>query len=259
MASNYLIQNEHAKNYIEAEFAERLRQEGFRCPDDRLLCWYRVINEEVIQSIVFFAVDGYFPMFMNIGCGAFPIFRKPVYTKKVVFPERPIDFERFWPQNIVEDVHRPTTLSDFSPNIWVMAPNGEGRGIYTLDKIILPEFAQATSVESCYQYHINKRLSLNVEKDELKFKSISDVFINEAFIFEDTVMYPFCVRRIEEMVSIREYFCQKAPKNKVYAEELNIWRRLREAFSGGDREAYLSDLSARKEDTIRYLNKLGVM
>ena len=53
MASNKTLLNIHAKKYIQAVFEERLREEGFRCPDEKLLCWYRMRSDVLYDTIVF--------------------------------------------------------------------------------------------------------------------------------------------------------------------------------------------------------------
>jgi len=51
------IANLHAKNYVDAVFAQSLLDDGFVCPDDKSLCWYRVTNGETRQGTVL-CLDG---------------------------------------------------------------------------------------------------------------------------------------------------------------------------------------------------------
>ncbi len=45
------IRDLHAKMYIDAVFAETLKQEGFINPDDKSFSWYRVVNNELVHAV----------------------------------------------------------------------------------------------------------------------------------------------------------------------------------------------------------------
>ena len=89
MSPKKQLRNLHAKAYIQEVFESILRAEGFQCPDDRLLCWYRIHNEEVVNSIIFYTQYPNLPLMLGIGYGIFPSFQKPFYLSNVVSNDHP--------------------------------------------------------------------------------------------------------------------------------------------------------------------------
>ena len=53
MAKNKTEINIHARKYIAAVFENRLREEGFSCPNEKLLCWYRIRKGELLDTVIF--------------------------------------------------------------------------------------------------------------------------------------------------------------------------------------------------------------
>ena len=50
---NKQLVNIHMKNYVEAVFADRLREEGFISVKDRHFCWYRIQSNDIINAVYF--------------------------------------------------------------------------------------------------------------------------------------------------------------------------------------------------------------
>lgn len=61
--------NVHARRYIEEVFAERLRSEGFVCADNNSFCWYRIVNEKIVNSIIFCSTWVNLPLMLSMGYG----------------------------------------------------------------------------------------------------------------------------------------------------------------------------------------------
>ena len=61
-SKNKAIRDFHAKMYIDAVFADTLKQEGFINPDGKSISWYRVVNNELIHAIYFHATWGRIPV-----------------------------------------------------------------------------------------------------------------------------------------------------------------------------------------------------
>ena len=59
--------NLHTKRYVQAVFGKRLQDEGFTCPNDKLLCLYRVKHDKIVNSIVFFSPWANMPVMLWIG------------------------------------------------------------------------------------------------------------------------------------------------------------------------------------------------
>ncbi len=255
-----LMANNHVKRYVEAVFAGRLREEGFVCPDDKLLCWYRVTNDNIVNSIIFYSVWSS-PLVLFAGYSIHPLFQNPVFTASAVFKDRPFESELFCEQALVEDYPvNSMCYSNFSHDIPVMVPGVGGRGIYTLDGIILPKMKQAASIEACYQMHKDSRLRGYCENVATKFRTVAGVFIDEAIYVGDSEVYPYCMESTERHIEQSQKRCAAAPHKRALREALNEWELRKAALAEGGREEYLPILNARLEANRKALQKkLGAM
>ena len=91
--TNRAIQNEAARRYVEEIWAERLREEGFVCPDDKLLCWYRIINKEIVHFLCFATNHSSIPVWLDVRWGAYPLFVQPYYIQNVHNISTPLVFD----------------------------------------------------------------------------------------------------------------------------------------------------------------------
>lgn len=248
--------NIHAKRYVQSVFEKRLREEGFVCPDEKLLCWYRLHNGEIVNSIVFFSVWSNMPLMLSVGYGIHPLFQKPVYTGSVNFPKRPIEAEHFLQQPLVEN--RPINAMGYiryAEDIQVMAPGCDGKGIYTFDEILLPQMNSVDSVETCYLRHKNNRLNYKNDDPATKFASISDIFVDEAIWVDDTQAYPYCIHRTINLIERYQQYCKDNPGNTSYQTALHNWELRKSALVDGTRRAYLRVLEKRKQENLAYMKK----
>ena len=206
MASNKNKQfrNVHAKNYIQDVFADRLQEEGFVCPDERMLCWYRVVNHEVIHSLCFFSQWSHVPIYMEVAYGIYPLFVSPFYSSDVYIPMRPIDDERFYETQIQEgDVKR---FSPYSGDALVYAPQRDGHGVDTLNSFLLPQMNSVTTVEQCYR--INRKLHRGISC------GMSPTLIDEAILLEDILAYDNCRRAVEKLMKMYQEKLELNPSQK---------------------------------------------
>ena len=124
------LRNLHARRYIQEVFATRLRDEGFVCPDDKLLWWYRLNSDEIVNSICFFSRWTNLPLMLEIGYGIHPLFVKPYYSCDVYISNPPID-ERFYTVDIgfgSEKRH----YAPFLPDVLVYTPKKTEKGLMLL-------------------------------------------------------------------------------------------------------------------------------
>lgn len=261
MASKKQLANFHARSYVQAVFEQRLREEGFTCPDDRLLCWYRVKNKEIVNSIVFWSPWATMPLRLEVGYGIHPLFIKPAYTASVSYSNRPHEAERFREQHLVENCPLENMrYMPFESEIQVIAPGHEGRGIYTFEGILLPRMDSVKTIEDCYQLHKCQRLSWKYEDKAIKFATVADTFIDEAIFLEDTEVYPYCMTSVEKHIAAYKKQCELKPEKKEYRLGLMAWMQRREALCDGSRVEYLRILESNKAQNIDYLKrKLGII
>ena len=151
---NKKTRNDYAKKYIQAVFADRLRMEGFICPDDKLLCWYRIVNKSLIQSIYFFSRWPNIPLMMEIAYGVYPLFVTPFFFGDV-HVSVPINDERFIPMRIIEPGSKQS-YALFADDVLVYAPCSGTRGLYTLEQLILTQLNEVQTIEQCYCFHQEK-------------------------------------------------------------------------------------------------------
>lgn len=259
MAKSKTEANIHAKRYVEAVFENRLREEGFTCPDDKYLCWYRVSASEIMNTIVFHSPWERLPVELNIHYGVYPLFIKPIYTSSIMAQRNFMDNVRFCRQPLVEDC--PTNnmgYIPFSSNISVYAPGREGKGIFTFDGILLPEMNRITTVEDCYLFHKQRRLAWSgnfYETTADKFHSLSSSFIDLAVWVNDVEVYPYCEISILDNINSYTHKCRRFPNRKEFLEELQHWQLLKNAISDNGRAEYLRILEQRKSENIQFISK----
>lgn len=265
MAKNKTVINIHARNYIAAVFEKRLREEGFTCPDDKLLCWYRVQGNQILNSIIFFSPWSNLPLMLYMGYGIHPLFAEPIFTNSVHFTKRPSCDDCFLEQPIIENVPiNSMGYSIYSPEIWVDAPGHPGKGIYTLDEIILPKMAQIHSVEDAYAFHKKRRQDIwgsgsRFYKPEFPLGVISKCFIDMALYTDDKEVYPYCETEVNKFAPWYRKKSLQNPNKKELAKQADEWESLLTAFTDSGRKAYLDHLCMFKEKNIQYLKrKLGV-
>lgn len=248
MASNKKTRNTHAKRYIEAVFAPRLREEGFTCPDDRLLCWYRIKNNEIIHSVFFFSCWPNLPLLLQIAYGIHPLFVMPHYMTDVRCPGRPMD-ERFHEMTIQEGDAK--FFAPYSDEALVYCPQADGYGIDTFNSVILPILDSIDSMEKCYDY--NKRVIRgNIAK-------MSMTAIDEAICLNDLHAIDDCKEALERWIPHYQDLVEMFPNNKEYAEGLVQLHLQKHALCNDQREEFFRSIEQRKQKTIKFFRKkLGI-
>ena len=257
MAKNKTVINIHAKRYIQEVFENRLREEGFTCPDDKLLCWYRVKNQELLNTIIFYSSWPQMPLFLQIGHEFTPLFTEPIYIKNVNF-NASLNFRHdiFWSkQNLESLAKHAENLRPYSPDSWVYAPGHGGRGIYTFDEVLLPMFEQTETIEDCYTSHKQYHLEKKPRFGSSLFGEASREFIDEAIYLDDVEVYPYCKARIERALNLYTILVEKKPNDKALKDALDHWTKLKIALLDGERKAYLDSLELRKAKNIAKLHK----
>lgn len=242
---NKQIRNMHAKCYIEAVFADRLRAEGFVCPDDKLLCWYRVVNGEVIHSVCFFSRWSNLPLMMEIAYGMYPLFLHPFRFSDVHTSKRPDD-ERFYSVTIMEEGPQHH-YAPYTEEILVYAPKADGRGLYTLEQVILPQMNAVQSLEQCYRFHREKIAKFPIR--------MTRTTIDEAIWLNDTGAYPDCMQALDQMIPIYQRGCERQPTNMEEKEALLQLQQQKHAIEEDAREEYLATLDRRVKKTTALLDK----
>lgn len=247
----------HAKRYIEEVFSEKLQNEGFASPDNQLLCWYRIRNNVIVNSIVFYSAWSNLPLMLSVGYGIHPLFHKPAYTTRLDYPRKPSDSELLREQPLIESgAINAMGYRPFSSDVQVMAPGHGGKGIYTFEGVILPKMKNATTIESCYQMHKDIRMQYKYDNLKTKFAGIASVFVDEAIYIGDTEMYPYCIESAERHIVLLNKRCATNPLSKANRESLKEWELRKSVLTEGGREEYLQILNNRLNTNVHDLRKI---
>ena len=256
MSKAKTIAKKHATAYIDAVFANPLREAGFVCTNQDLLCWYRKRSDEIVNSIIFCSSWSNLPLFLDIHYGVFPAFAQPIHISGVV-SNQIFDEELFTMRPIVEDRPNGGTKTDFSNDIQVFAPREDGRGRYTLEKLLLPHMDRIQTIEEAYAFHKERRLSYPVigKRPECRLGDLSRTFIDMALWVDDTEMYDLASYWTDEKTYLYESLTVHNPKRQQYAQELKAWERLLEVFENNDRDSYITELEHRMERNAKVLQE----
>ena len=246
--------NIHAHHYIAAVFADLLRQEGFMCPDDKLLCWYRVRNHEVLDTIIFCSSWSNLPLMMDIYYETVPLFISPVYIRSVRYNSSVLTrWDCCMRRLILEgDNINEANLRIFREDILVYAPAHGNRGLYTLTHKVLPYMKKIQTAYDCFITHKQGHQSTD---PAIRYQNMSREFIDEALYVNDPEVLPRCKDRIDRDLRYCEHMISLRPKNPEWKKLQLYWQQLEMAISEHGREAYLDILHQREQQTIAWLEK----
>lgn len=232
---------EHMKAYISQVMERKLREEGFETQNH--LNWYRIVNRDVIHSIYFRSSYPMFPIVMQIRYGCHPMFIKPIFSNEPSLKENPKD-----------EVMNTGVLclkssnSIFSSEIQVLCPADDARGADFLDKV-LTLLSTIRSPYDCYKQHRNWKREMLQENN---FLDISECFLDEVVYWQDHLLYPACIKWIENREKIISRMIESRGPSSVYECEVRQLTLLKRALAEDGREEYIQHLMER-ETHIRHI------
>lgn len=247
--------NIHTHNYVAAVFADRLRQERFVCPDGKLLCWYRVRNQVILDTIIFCSKWNNLPLSLDIYYETVPLFTRPIYITNVNFNSN--SFGR-WDCSLRCSIHEgegskaAVAWKPYSDDIMVYAPVCANRGLYTLTDVALPYMNKIHTVYECYTVHRERHLQTPPAN---RYRNMSREFIDEVLYTEDEVVYPYCKERIDRALRKFEDLVYLKPKNQDLQKMQMHWKQLSVAISQNGRAEYMDVLYKREQENIAWLEK----
>ena len=196
---------EHAQRYIREVMAPRLREEGFCSFKGEDIHWYRLVNNEVLQTVYFVTRSQALHSFLEICYGCHPLFIPPVFQKSPYFHAMP-SYEQmnnrvpekvtgrtpygFQSLQICGAINKPYRV----PDVLIMCPEDRNKGLDILE-LVLPILDQATTPRACYEMHLNRR------KDEIETGNtyaMSPYFVDEVLFWEDEERYAYCKAYLKE-------------------------------------------------------------
>ena len=243
--------NYHAKMYIDAVFAETLKQEGFVNPDGKSISWYRVVNNELVHAVYFHATYGSVPVQgMCIESRVFPLFYKPMYYSSIYTSGSNRHFGyRVMGINDLPDEHGTRLISLYSNDIWVYTIVTGKKGLYTLEVDVLPWFQKAMTQADYYQLVSDEFVKLGNDFDR-------------QVILSDAVALTLYYGDTEKYAAYSQWFAGFLPgylENVLIADKYKEERlALKSALDGDTREEFLQQLERGREKTIKWLKKMGI-
>lgn len=241
MAKNKTMLNVHAQRYISAVFQQKLIQEGFTCPDDKLLCWYRIRNSEILDTVIFYTRWERFPIMMEILYECAPLYFAPIRINNVAFKETHANRSDCYRSCMVLEGTGvdEANIGIFSTDIMVYAPQHGARGLFTLTDVVFPYFDGAQTASDCYRQHKQARLEcVDEETGAVYYGDMSKEFIEEVLWDKDTEMYGYSKTRIEAAINMCEEILAENPGRRSYVAMLKDWKQLRSAFLEGGWATY---------------------
>lgn len=242
--------NLHASSYVRATMADRLKQEGFVSMNNDDLHWFRVINGEVVHTVIFYTQYTAMPIDLNIGFGCFPLFVKPLFPPNVYIYGLTRNHDVLSPGFPISKMHNRYT---YSKDILVGCPADELSGADILDKVV-EIFKTTRDAESCYAYHKSRYITVHQQRgiSSSPFTFASVDFMNEVVYFNDLDILPDCKKSLIDQLEVY-YDMQRCRKLIGYElNEVERLERLKEALNS-DLQEYRKYLDQLKLQNIKLL------
>ena len=242
------------QTYVRAVFADRLQKEGFVSMNGDDICWHRIVNQEIINTVFFYTLWSTYPVIPMIGYGIHPLFVMPYSSSKVRIPDYPSNQE-ITPSLPITGKMKGSGYRFFSPTIPVMVPNTEDQGLYTLDEIILPQMQSVRTIEECYSLHKSRYTEDKKYPLQQRLNASSGDLIDEAIYVADEEFYPYYLSLIERRYQASKRLDPKQLNKRENRQWIDQVIAQRAALLEGKRDEFLAGLERRKENTIALLKK----
>lgn len=257
------VQFEYTQRYIQEVMADRLQQAGFVSRKGEGINWYRIVNEEVIQTVYFRTSKKYVPVWLEIGYGAHPFFIPPLVHKGPHLGEH-LGYEQCYNgiPKLTPVSEGPTIQASVlwkesnsiyrQPDVMVLCPADEYKGRDILEQV-LQMLEPLQSARSCYDAHKRWR---EEEIENGALLTMSPYFVDEVIYWDDRALLPYCRTYISSMIKVLER-AEKTGKFyfKSHAEHLRQLRILKDYVEPYRREEYLHILKEREEKVLALLKK----
>jgi len=250
----------HTQEYVHAVFADLLRQEGFTSPDGKDTIWYRIVNHEVVNTICFYTLHLAEPVVLHMGYGIHPLFVEPFCTKSVYVHNFPYNYEVLHDHDLVSK-DGPGGLRFFAPDLPVMIPHGQDKGLYTLEGIALPKMNAVQTALDCYKLHKERYLEetpytkkFNITFEQ-RLNGCSVDFVNEGILWEDTELYPHFQHLVTERLRQFEDYDEKLRCSKWAKTRLFHLEHQRSALFENERSAFLASLAQQRKKIVDLIEK----
>lgn len=227
-------------------FAKKLEDFGMKSYRDEGLCWYKVVNGEILQS-VYFISETKFPFLVSIFYGLHPLYYQLKIPMNHYIPTYKLSHDET--MIFLRGVERgyKKTLPGTAIN-YLRTPE---RGAEWLDIEVFPLFCEHQTAASVYSYWKSVYYGPNPGKcfDQMGFLE-QVIFENDVPLFD--VCYNEWKPVIDRPLPIGE--------SKLFRDYRHKLERIMDVFFTKDRSSYLIMLEERKKKLIRQLeDRVGIM
>lgn len=150
-------EKEHMQRCARGIYAEKLKKAGFISYNGDYLSWYKVINNEILNTVYIFSSLNMFsitPLRMEVGYGMHPLFIPAPIPQKIIFFD-------YWEDEVMQVVYPHCRREVYDQITRVTCYDTPGRGAEFLDDEIFPAFAQASTEDEVYRIHAKNYLINN--------------------------------------------------------------------------------------------------
>lgn len=237
----------YAQAYTRKVFGAYLQSKGFVSYKNQGFSWYRVVNNEVIQTLYFHTRQNYIPVCMEIGYGIHPLYVSPVYPAGVFYRDPPVNFEIFSTDFIMK-VQPNVTNMVYSPEIQVICPNDEFKGLDVIMAIV-EKMDELHSGKQVYQMH-------KASYEGKGYRAASTDFFDEVIYNNDSTLFEPCLEMIEERLLRWGKDPKPSTRTTLMLNQLQLQKKTIET---GNRDELMEVLAKRKEKNVKDLRrKVGI-
>lgn len=246
---------EQLQRCARAFHADILRGEGFVSYKGDDLSWYRVINNEVLQSVHIFAESLRWPS-LTMGYAAHPLFLLPWLPLGIV-PKKTVP----WGDELMKIDRYPHSECIFDEETPISCPRTDKIGAERLADVIFPIFREIHTAKDAYLYHKKVRMQAAAKAGlTLLEVSLSAALGDEVVYFEDKELYPACLTTAKRVVETyeRRIAAGVRPLNSFEIRSYTSRQLHIAAIENGKREEFLQEMELRREQTTKKLKKAGI-
>ena len=249
----------HVQKFVREVYAEQLKEAGFHSYRDEGVHWFRLVNDEVIQTVYFVTRHTTFPITLYIEYGCHPLFIPPILQHSPYMYGMP-GYEQMYdviqetipgrmPHGRQRSMVQGMTNRCYREDVLVECPVNPDERQQILHNV-LAEIEPLSTPEACFEAHKRWR-AREIENDA--WLTMSPYFVEEVLYWEDKSLYPYCMEYMRGRI---EWFSGLLEEGKLalkYQQELEYLKVLWDVFQNNSRTEYLRILYERKIKNLKRL------
>lgn len=242
MASSKGIIAKEAQVYIRDIHRDTLVQCGFSSLDGNDIAWYRIVNGEVLQSILFFTRHTFCPIILDMAYGSMPLYLAPMFPKGPYLYSLPDSREICTQVQLMQG----NTIGPYSQASSVMCPMEGCRGLDILKDEVLAPLNQIDSASSCFAFHRSRYAQRET------WHTMSMDFIDEVLYRQEQDLYEVSKNRVAHLLLNFDRYYFPPKEIPIVRHHLELQQSV---LRGGSRIDFIDALEKRKQNTLRILRK----